>query len=120
VNERPIKRCFMRSERHQDGGIVPAPINGTLHHVEFVLDGSERSSSVARRAVRRDGKVAGVCPWSFKDALSHVGSGHWVEVLQDEQTGLWFIPTEQELTRARGHRLSDPNVPQTQTGMDAW
>lgn len=87
------------------------PINDRVHHVEYEFPDDSGGSSI-RRAMSLEGQIRSVCPWSFKDALSLVDSGNWVEVALREN-GTWYAPTPAELERIAKNRTSDPDAPAT-------
>ena len=102
-----MKRYFMKP------GLVP--ISNYVHHVEFVFDDEEHV--IKRAAIDHKGKARPNCPWNFRDAMSLATTGHWAEVVQDQETGEWIAPSASELKLLAQQRLADPDVPVTMTEM---
>lgn len=116
-----MKRVFMKS-----GPVGPASINQMVWRVEFVFANDEAGTDykgfggAGRYAIRHNGKDNGHCPWTYRDAMSLVESGDWVEVFFDSELNEWKIGTLEEQAQQRRRRLSLPDVPQTQVEDGPW
>lgn len=67
-----IRRCFKHVIEHEKIARIEYDINGLTDRL--VVDD--------QRCILHNGKAMS-CPWNFKDALSLVSTGHWVEIYPD-------------------------------------
>lgn len=104
-----MKRFFMKPGAR--------PINDRVHHIEFEFEeDAAGKSSVARRTITTFNTVEEGAKWSFRDAISLVASGNWVEVVPGDD-GSWLAPDAAELALIARKRTSNPDAPATTVEM---